>query len=279
MENIRQNEAMKKTQIERIPCALPEEINKICSGVRLFDSSCSSAARVYYIERDGGYYLKLSDRGSLQREATMTEYFHQKGLGGELLYYSCDFGDENDILLTRAVIGEDCTAEKYLSEPSRLADILGENLRALHETDFSDCPVQDRLSEYFALAEHNYRTGNYNKEHFPDSFGYSSAEEAYRVLTLGKDILKNRVLIHGDYCLPNVMLNGWSFSGVIDLGNAGVGDRHIDLFWGQWSIGFNLQMTHEINYKKYAERFLDAYGREKINKEALSVVRAAEVFG
>ena len=88
-----------------------------------------------------------------------------------------------------------------------------------------------------------------------------------------KDLLKNDTLIHGDYCLPNIMLDDWRFSGFIDLGNGGVGDKHIDLFWGAWTLNFNLKTD------KYRNRFLDAYGRSDIEEEIFRVIAAAEVFG
>lgn len=270
---------MKKALITKIPFALPDEIQQICEGVRIYDSSSSPEARVYYIERDEGLYLKIGEAKSLEREALMTDYFYRKGLGAEVLSYNCG---ERDILLCRAVSGDDCTTAKYLDEPKRLCDLVAERLRALHELDAKDCPIKDRVGEYIALAEKNYLTDSYSKEHFPDSFGYSSGEEAYSVLTEGKQLLKNEVLIHGDYCLPNIMLKDFIFSGFIDLGGGGVGDRHVDLFWGEWSMGFNL-MIHgnmsESEAKKYGARFLDAYGRDKIDKEILRVVAAAEVFG
>ena len=261
---------MKRVQIEKIPLALPEEIRKFTEGARIFDSSCSPEARVYFIERDGGYYLKSNVAGSLQREALMTDYFHKKGLGAEVLEY---FSGEGDLLLTRAMVGEDCTYPEYISNPDRLCDMLGERLRALHELDIRDCPIKDRMSEYISLAEENYLSDNYDKSHFPDSFGYASGEEAYKAFTEGKHLLKSEVLIHGDYCLPNIMLNNWRFSGFIDLGNAGVGDRHIDLFWGRWTLGFNL------GTEKFDNRFFDAYGRDKIDEEKLKIIAAAEVFG
>jgi kanamycin kinase len=69
------------------------------------------------------------------------------------------------------------------------------------------------------------------------------------------------------------MLDDWSFSGFIDLGNSGASDRHIDLFWGAWSLWFNLKTD------KYTDRFFDAYGRERMDKHLLRTVAAAEVFG
>ena len=69
------------------------------------------------------------------------------------------------------------------------------------------------------------------------------------------------------------MLDSWKFSGFIDLDAAGLGDRHIDLFWGIWSLGFNLKTD------AWRERFLDAYGRDKVEEEMFRLISACEVFG
>lgn len=262
---------MKRTLIDKIPIALPSELRCFTEGAKIYDSSCSPEARVYLIEREGGYFLKSGEGGTLKREAEMTEYFHSLGLGAEVMHYSTL--DGRDYLLTRRVRGEDCTHAEYLENPTKLCDTVATKLRELHEICYTGCPVQNRTTDYLALAEENYRTGNYDTSHFPDSFGYASAEEAIAVLRDGKGALKNDVLIHGDYCLPNIMLDGWRLSGFIDLGNAGVGDRHIDIFWGTWTLWFNLKTW------QYTDRFLDAYGRDKANPEILKVIAAAEVFG
>ena len=129
------------------------------------------------------------------------------------------------------------------------------------------------MAGYKALAEENYRTGNYDKTQFPDSFGYASAEDAWAVVQQQGHLLKSEALIHGDYCLPNVMQDHLKFTGFIDVGNGGVGDRHVDLFWGAWTLGFNLKTD------RYAPRFLDAYGRDWVDTDKLRVVAAFEVFG
>ncbi len=51
------------------------------SGASIYDSSCSPEARVYFIDKGNGYYLKCSDSGELEKEAEMAEYFYSKGLG------------------------------------------------------------------------------------------------------------------------------------------------------------------------------------------------------
>ena len=261
---------MRRTLLCSPPTGMTDSLYSFIGDARVYDSSSSPEARVYYIEKDRGYYLKIGAPGSLATEAKMTEYFRGKGLGTEIISYE---SYEHDIMLSAAVAGEDCTHSMYLEHPERLADTIGELLRELHSLDFSDCPVKDRMTGYFALAEENCRTGNYDRSHFPDSFGYSSAEEAYRVMKAGRDLLKSDTLIHGDFCLPNIMLDGWRLSGYIDLGCAGVGDRHIDLFWGAWTLGFNLGTD------KYRDRFLDAYGRDLVDEEKMRTVAAIEVFG
>ena len=261
---------MKRTLLNHLPACIPSGILPLLTGAQVYDSSCSPEARVYFIDKDEGYYLKRGRAGTLETEARMDAYFHKKGLGAEVLYYGTD---EYDWLLTSRVRGEDCTHADYLADPKRLSALLGERLRALHELSAEDCPVQNRMDGYLALVEENYRTGNYDKSSFPDSFGYASAEEAYRVFTEGKHFLRNEVLLHGDYCLPNVMLEDWRFSGFIDLGNGGIGDRHVDLFWGAWTLWFNLKTND------YRDRFLDAYGRDRVDEDILRVIAAAEVFG
>ncbi len=262
---------MKRTLLTPDVSLFPAEIRPLLTNVTIYDSSCSPEARVYFIDRDGGYYLKSAPAGSLRNEAERTDFFHKKGLGAEVLSYLTE--GERDWLLTRAVRGEDCTHADYLSDPARLAALLGETLRALHELPTEGCPAPDYLNQYLTLAESNYRAGSYDKSAFPDSFGYRSAEEAWTVLTEGRHLLKADTLIHGDYCLPNIMLDGWNFSGFIDLGNSGIADRHIDLFWGAWTLWFNLHTD------RYRERFFDAYGRERVDEDILKVVAAAEVFG
>ncbi len=248
----------------------PEVFHPLLKDSEIYDSSCSREARVVYINKDNGYFLKCSPAGSLKREAELTEYFHKKGLATEVLSY---ISEEKDWMLTERVAGEDCTYFKYLEDPERLCDTFARILRELHSTEYSSCPEQNRIEGYLDTALVNYRTGNYDTSLFPDNWGYSSADEAWKVLEDNKHLLKNDTLIHGDYCLPNIMLDNWNFSGFIDLGNAGVGDRHIDLFWGAWTLNFNLKTD------RYRERFFDAYGRSDINEDIFRVIAAAEVFG
>ena len=235
----------------------------------VYDSSCSPAARVYFIDAEGGLYLKTAPKGTLSREAAMTRYFGEKGLGAQVLAYE---SLDRDWFLTRAVPGEDCLHADYLADPKRLCDLIAQLLRQLHDTDHTGCPVMDRTAEYLAHARKVWETKTYRTEEFPDNWGYATAEEAWRVVEENGKYLKADTLLHGDYCLPNIVLHNWQFSGFIDVDSGGVGDRHIDLFWGMWSLWFNLKTD------AYRERFLDVYGRQDVELELFRVIGAIEVF-
>lgn len=261
---------MKRTPVSIEIDAFPAPFRPFLQNAKLFDSSCSSEARVWFCDKDGGYYIKRAPKGALNAEAQMTAYFHRLGLSAKVLDYQ---SEAQDWLLTARVPGEDCTHAIYLADPKRLCDILATRLRALHELSCTDCPVQNRISGYIQTATDNYDRGVFDPSYLPAHLQHLSATEAYALLCEGKSMLRCDTLLHGDYCLPNILLDGWKFSGFIDLGNGGVGDRHIDLFWGAWTLAFNLGTD------VYRDRFFDAYGRERIEPEVLDVIGAAEAFG
>ena len=94
-----------------------------------------------------------------------------------------------------------------------------------------------------------------------------------QVIDKYQHLLKDDTLIHGDYCLPNIILNNWKFSGFIDLGNGGIGDKHVDIFWGLWTLYYNLKTFD------FTERFMQAYGKDKIDFDTLRLIAAIATFG
>lgn len=249
---------------------IPTEFHPLLLSQRVYDSSCSSNARVLFIDKDEGYFLKKAPKGTLKQESVMTQYFHSKQLAAEVLAYA---SYEQDWLLTRRLPGEDCISQKYLDDPIRLCDTLAELLRRLHDEHHDGCPVQDLTAQRLAIAQKNYRENHYDHSLFPDNWGFRSAEEAWSTIERNGKYLKTDTLLHGDYCLPNVLLDNWKFSGFIDVGGGGVGDRHFDLFWGIWTLFFNLKTND------YCQRYLDVYGRDLVSEDALRTIAAIEVFG
>ncbi len=248
----------------------PARYHSLLSCGRVYDSSCSPEARVWFLDTQDGLYLKSAPAGTLKIEAEMARFFHSKGLSCRVIDY---FTDDRDWLLTARIPGEDCTHRMYLDDPKRLCETTAQLLRQLHSTPVDGCPIPNRTDTYLATARKNHEKGLYDTSLFPDNWGYATAEEAWSVVEKYSHLLKTDTLLHGDYCLPNILLNNWTFSGFIDLGNGGVGDRHIDLFWGAWTLFFNLKTDY------YRDRFLDAYGREDVEEDMFPIIAACEVFG
>ena len=251
---------MNRIPVSGIP-GLPEALNAYVHGSNLYDSSCSDTARVWFSDGDGGCFIKAAPPGTLEEEARMNGFFHSRGLGPQVMAY---LSADRDWMVTRAVPGEDCLYPAYLDDPGRLSETLGQLLRMLHETDPAGCPIGDRNGRYLSGVMQKFQ-----------SLPSPSSEErsAWQMVQAHPDLLSSRVLLHGDYCLPNVMLRNWQFSGFLDVGGGGIGDRHIDLYWGCWSILYNLKD------ERWCSRFLDAYGRQDVDTETLRILDFFEVFG
>lgn len=201
----------------------------------------------------------------------MTEFFAEKGLSARVVEY---VSADNDYMLTKRVLGEDCTFRRFLEQPERLCDIMAERLRWLHSLEIDGCPIKDHTAIYCNTVETNFRNGIFDPSFLDGSLGRMNARQAFDYFLERKGLLKSDTLLHGDYCLPNIMLNeDFSFSGFIDVGSGGVGDRHVDLFWGAWTLNFNLKTN------RYRNRFFDAYGRDLVNDEIIKLVSVAECFG
>ena len=260
---------MVRTAVELHPDAVPSQFHAYLQKGHIYDSSCSPNAHVWYLDVGDGYFLKNAPKGALHRESTLTQFFHQKGLSCPVMEYA---QLDSDWLLTKKIPGEDCIFHAYLEDPNRLCETTAHLLRMLHDTNSAGCPVPQRTQEYLAVAQKHYEAGNYDTSLFPDNWGYATPESAWEEICRNGKFLKNDTLLHGDYCLPNILLQDWRFSGFIDLDAGGVGDRHVDLFWGMWTLQFNLKTD------RYCSRFLDAYGREDICEDTFRTIAAIEIF-
>lgn len=241
--------------------SLPDELIKWIGNAPIYESSGHSGARTVYIDRDGGAYLKIADYGSLLLSSQLQTYFSKHKLSSPVIRY---LSTDRDYLITEPIKGDDGTSRKYLDEPERLSEIFGQSLRLLHEVDASDCPIKDRMYEFTHMAG----TNSFLQTHLNDIaeyIGIARAGASSAEIVEKSGLLKNDVLIHGDYCLPNIILNNWAFEGFIDVADGGVGDRHYDLAWGLWTLNYNLKSS------KYGHRFLDAYGRDCIDRDRLRI--------
>jgi kanamycin kinase len=74
------------------------------------------------------------------------------------------------------------------------------------------------------------------------------------------------VLVHGDYCLPNILVTDGKLTGLIDVGQTGLGDPRQDLAAGVWSLQYNFGPG-------YGREFLDAYGVPPMTDQEIERLR------
>jgi len=118
---------MRKTLIQPDFGMYPSAIQPYLHKARIYDSSCSEAAKTVFIDGELKAYLKMDTQGKLLREKEMTCFFHSFGLAPKVLEYFCHEG--RDYLITAALGGEDGIAAQYLQSPQKLAACMGEFLQ------------------------------------------------------------------------------------------------------------------------------------------------------
>jgi aminoglycoside phosphotransferase len=74
------------------------------------------------------------------------------------------------------------------------------------------------------------------------------------------------VLVHGDYCLPNVLVEDGKLSGLVDVGQAGLANPETDLAAAVWTLRYNYGPG-------FARPFLDAYGWPPMSDAAIEKLR------
>lgn len=248
---------MKTTKIEFDITSLPPVIAQhLKHDAIVHDSSSSAEARTLLFQGTPSVFLKIMPSGRLEREYRMNLFLNTYGLSPAVIAYTTTA--QHDYLLTAAVVGQDGIAETFLQQPERLATALGQHLRKLHALPVEGCPYPDRSQEIFKEASASVQTELQTELAF---FPHDDLQPLrYQPV--------DTVLIHGDYCLPNVIMHDdLTLSGFIDVGDGGIGDLHYDLAWGLWSLHYNLD-THE-----YDDYFLDGYGRELIDLNGIAYFR------
>lgn len=256
---------MKKTMVSFDESILPDGMRAILGKARFYDSSCSEHASTYFVEGECLAFLKIGRAHSLYREKVMQDYLSALALAAKSLAYAST-GDQ-DFLLSSVLPGEDAIYETHKANPYRLAQALGWHLRKLHSLPLDACPFPCRSAEMILESEENIRAGYMDRQIVHEE--PCSASEKFHKL---KHLAKEEVIIHGDYCLPNIIMQDFELSGFVDVGGAGIGDRHYDLWWGIWSLNYNLGSY------KYTSVFLDAYGREDIDPQRLKLCRYLAAF-
>ncbi|MBB6732387.1 APH(3') family aminoglycoside O-phosphotransferase [Cohnella zeiphila] len=225
-----------------------------------------SGSAVYQVRSGDGEtaYLKISSAtrlGSLRSERDALIWLQGKFPVPDLLYYEEYRGMH--YLLASALSGLDASRREVLARPEQLVRIYAEGLRELHRIPIDTCPLRQTLDVKLAEARIRVEENLVDETDFePDSKFRTPADVYVHLLDTrpsGEDI----VFTHGDYCMPNVIVDNGRLSGFIDLGRAGTADRYQDIALAVRSL------RHNFGSDRYKESFLEGYGLQEADESKI----------
>lgn len=141
-------------------------------------------------------------------------------------------------LLTSVIPGVDCAtlAEQEGTDIAQLVRLLAAGLRQFHAVAVDDCPFDYRLPPEMERVRVRIDRGLLDERGFDGRWQGRTVDDLFAELLATAPAGEDLVLTHGDYCLPNILLDGDRVSGFVDLGRAGVGDRYRDLALARRSL-------------------------------------------
>lgn len=229
---------------------LPMSIRAIVDSANVTPITAGmSADEVYRIDADETYYLKIGN--SLKAESERLQWLEGKLPTPRMIHFEVNRG--NHYLLTSAIKGK-MMYEADLPIDRRL-ELMAEGAQMWHSLPIEDCPFDFTIHAQIDAARHELDNGRVHAHHFDSIyFGKSPHELFSDLLNAMPDGEEDLVVTHGDYCLPNILVDVERdcISGFVDVGDMGISDRHLDLVLGSRSIQFNLG-------GKYINRFYQLY--------------------
>ena len=130
---------------------------------------------------------------------------------------------------------------------------LGKALKQIHQVNIENCPFnkyspEQLLSNFLDKLDSIY-------PEIQDNYKDETKETIIEFMK--ENIPIDKVLTHGDYSMPNILINAGEIS-FIDLGELGISTKYLDIYY--------LMKSLKINKKEEIfEEFLKGYGIDKIN--------------
>ena len=224
-------------------------------GTTWEDRKTGSEAQVFRFVRPGAEsrYLKISSSrkdASLEQEAERMRWLAGKLPVPQVICYHQKGAVE--YLVTTELPGASSHGTEHRGDIRGLVRLLAAGLQMIHRVPTEGCPFDATIASLLAQSlprVSDLKVLAYLRDRQPES--------------------EDLVFTHGDYCLPNILVDRGRLGGFIDWGYAGVGDRYRDLSSCAWSVGHNLG-------KEWIPCFFAAYG-VVIDQEKLDYYGLVEV--
>lgn len=250
----------------------PSEIQTLfhASSITKMRIGCSSATVYRVLDDERTRYLKthpISPHFSFAHEVSILHWLAERLSVPRVQSYLID--KEYEYLLISEVPGENCVDAISHLDSARLVEQLALGLRQIHQVNIADCPFNERIEAKLKRARYRVEQALVDEADFDEERLGMTAQEVYSFLEENRPLEQDLVFTHGDYCLPNILIQGESISGFIDLDRAGVSDRYNDLAIASRSIARNLGTAYE-------RLFFAAYGVENVDNQKIQYYRAMD---
>lgn len=226
--------------------ALPPELAALIQGYssRPVTNGYSGASVFYlYAAHKPAFYLKTATPDSeviFTPEVERLNWLKDRLPVPQVLYYRQSPAGE--YLLLSEVTGVMAYGEAFKSKPAEVVKRLAEGLKLIHSLDTSECPFDSGLDSQLEAARQRLKDGLVDEADFDEKRLGRKAPDLFEELLRTRPASEDLVFTHGDYCLPNIIIQPdcRKISGFIDLGRSGVADRYQDLALAARSLLFNL---------------------------------------
>ena len=200
-----------------------------------------SGAQVYQLwdEQGPSSFLKIGPRDAVTPLAADVARLHwlvERLPTPQVLAY--DETDQWSYLLTSVIPGVDTAtlAERADTNIAQVVRLLAEGLRQVHDVPIHDCPFDHRLAHEIERVRVRIARGLVDEQQMGGLWRGQAVSDLFAELLATQPADEELVFTHGDYCLPNILVDGNRVSGFVDLGRAGVADRYRDLALAQRSL-------------------------------------------
>lgn len=181
--------------------------------------------------RTGDIYIKYNPRQTgidLERERVRLEWIAGRLAAPNVRSFGAD--EDAQWMATDALLGDCAVGDTWRARRPEAIRAIASGLRAIHSIPTDDFPAEWIHQSWAGRA--------------PGSLG-------------PRPSINRPVLVHGDACAPNTLItSAGNWSGNVDFGDLGVGDRWADLAIASLSLDWNFGEGHQ-------HELFDAYGIER----------------
>lgn len=211
----------------------------------------------------GPAYLKIGS--GIAAQDLLDESDRLDWIGDRLPVPQVLFRDARDgwafVLISELSGGPSHEAFNAISIPTAI-EKLAEGLRRIHAVPVDDCPFDRVLENELEESARRIGTPGLDVDAFIADTGTEPGQLLDRLVAQAPTIVGDVVFTHGDYCFPNLLLNGTEISGIVDWGIAGISDINRDFM--------SIELTVKRNCgTEWVPAFYEAYGPVEADPERI----------